>query len=70
MRPGLRQAMAFCEGRDIEQSQNSRQLIIDMLSKMILHPGVGGPEIMELSRFWHPQNELVWPGWYWHGTGH
>ena len=46
--------------RDIERSQNSRQLIIDMLSKMILHPGQGGPEIMELSRFWHPK--MNWYG--------
>ena len=45
----------FANEPDIEQSQNSRQLIIDMLSKMILHPGEGGPEIMELSRFWHPK---------------
>ena len=46
--------------RDVEHSQNSRQLIIDMLSKMILHPGKGGPEIMELSRFWHPK--MNWYG--------
>jgi predicted ester cyclase len=47
-------------GRNPEQSQISRQLVIDMLSKMILHPSEGGPEIMELSRFWHPK--MNWYG--------
>lgn len=36
------------------ESQKSRALIVDMLTHMIRHPSQGGPEVMEMSRFWHP----------------
>ncbi|GGK26268.1 ester cyclase [Salinarimonas ramus] len=34
--------------------------IVAMLQAMIRHPGEGGPEVMELERFWHPR--FTWYG--------
>lgn len=41
-------------------SLQTRQLIIDMLTAMIRHPSEGGPELMEMDRFWHPK--MNWYG--------
>ncbi len=30
-------------------------LVLDMLAHMVRHPAQGGPEVMELDRFWHPR---------------
>ena len=38
----------------------TRQLIVDMLSAMVRHPSEGGPELMELDKFWHPK--MNWYG--------
>ena len=38
----------------------SCDLIIDMLAHMIRYPAEGGPEVMELDRFWHPR--MTWYG--------
>ena len=40
---------------DEAASEQSKRIVLDMIEKMILHPSQGGPEIMELERFWHPK---------------
>ena len=57
----------FREARDPERSRASRQLIIEMLEYMKRHPSQGGPEVMEMSRFWHQQ--MNWYGPAGIGTG-
>ncbi len=39
--------------RDDVQSDASRALVVDMLEHMKRHPSQGGPEVMEMPRFWH-----------------
>jgi len=34
--------------------------VVEMLAHMIRHPAQGGPEVMELARFWHPK--MTWYG--------
>ncbi|KIC50926.1 ester cyclase [Tateyamaria sp. ANG-S1] len=56
---------ASCDGLvlgpyDAEVSAASCQHIIDMLTHMKKHPGQGGPEVMEMERFWHPK--MMWYG--------
>ena len=53
--------------RDEDQSEASRQLIIDMLEHMKRHPSQGGAEAMEMPRFWHPR--MNWYGPAGIGTG-
>lgn len=53
--------------RDATQSAASQRLIIDMLAHMIRHPKHGGPEVMELSKFWH--EKMNWYGPAGIGTG-
>jgi predicted ester cyclase len=53
--------------RDQELSDNSRALILQMLDHMTKHPVQGGPEVMELNRFWHPR--MNWYGPAGIGTG-
>jgi len=43
------------------------QHIIDMLDHLKKHPGQGGPEVMEMPRFWHPR--MTWYGPSGIGTG-
>ena len=57
----------FREARDPERSRASRQLIIEMLEYMKRHPSDGGPEVMEMPRFWHQQ--MNWYGPAGIGTG-
>ena len=45
----------------------SRQLIVDMLTALKRHPLEGGPEVMEMDRFWHPR--MNWYGPSGIGTG-
>ena len=40
---------------DEAQSQASCQHIVDMLDHMKRHPSQGGPEVMEMAKFWHPK---------------
>ncbi|MCK0149135.1 ester cyclase [Marivita sp. S6314] len=41
-------------------SEASGRHVVDMLGAMIRHPMQGGPEVMELERFWHPK--FMWYG--------
>ncbi|MBC6437632.1 MAG: ester cyclase [Rhodobacteraceae bacterium] len=52
---------------DAGQAQASRDHIIAMLTHMRRHPGQGGPEAMEMPRFWHPR--MNWYGPAGIGTG-
>lgn len=45
---------------DAAASEATRALIVEMLAHMVRHPGQGGPEVMELERFWHPR--MSWYG--------
>ncbi len=59
--PGPATADGIRQGeRNADQSAASQQLIIDMINKMTLHPAHGGPEVMELSKFWH--DKMNWYG--------
>lgn len=46
------------KGRD--SADDSRALVIDMLTHLSSHPSEGGPEIMQAERFWHPR--MNWYG--------
>lgn len=45
---------------DVETSEASCKLVIDMLAHLVKHPAQGGPEVMEPHRFWHPR--MNWYG--------
>ncbi|MEM9049650.1 MAG: ester cyclase [Pseudomonadota bacterium] len=53
--------------RDTARSEASCALIVDMLEHMKRHPSQGGPEVMEMDRFWHPR--MNWYGPAGIGTG-
>ncbi len=46
--------------RDAAESAASCALIVDMLNHLIRHPVQGGPEVMELGKFWH--SRMSWYG--------
>ena len=46
--------------RDDAQSDASCQHILDMLEALVRHPRQGGPEVMEMPKFWHPR--MMWYG--------
>lgn len=50
-----------------EASKASQQHIIDMLNHLKKHPSRGGPEVMEMDRFWHER--MNWYGPSGIGTG-
>lgn len=52
---------------DHAQSTATCQHIIDMLTAMKRHPSEGGPEVMEMDRFWH--EKMSWYGPSGIGTG-
>lgn len=52
---------------DEARSLATRQHIVDMLAHMKKHPSQGGPEVMEMQRFWHPR--MNWYGPSGIGTG-
>ncbi|MEL7260180.1 MAG: ester cyclase [Pseudomonadota bacterium] len=63
---------ATCDGLvpgpyDAEHGQATCQHIIDMLEHMKRHPSQGGPDVMEMERFWHPR--MTWYGPAGIGTG-
>ncbi|WP_299732491.1 ester cyclase [uncultured Tateyamaria sp.] len=63
---------ATCDGLvpgpyDATQGVATCQHIIDMLTHMKRHPSQGGPEVMEMERFWHPR--MTWYGPSGIGTG-
>ncbi len=53
--------------RDESKSQASHRHVIDMLTHLKKHPGQGGPEVMEMEKFWHPR--MNWYGPAGIGTG-
>ena len=53
--------------RDATTSDASCDHIVDMLTHMKRHPSHGGPEVMEMERFWHPR--MTWYGPAGIGTG-
>ena len=52
---------------DPERSRATAQHIVDMLTAMKRHPSQGGPEVMEMERYWHPRMTWYGPGGI--GTG-
>ncbi|MEO0683396.1 MAG: ester cyclase [Pseudomonadota bacterium] len=52
---------------DPDRSARTCRHIIDMLEAMKRHPAEGGPEVMEMPRFWHPR--MSWYGPAGIGTG-
>ena len=52
---------------DAARARAAQQHIIDMLAHMKRHPSQGGPEVMEMARFWHPR--MNWYGPAGIGTG-
>lgn len=52
---------------DEEAGARTCQHIIDMLTAMKRHPAEGGPEVMEMERYWHPR--MTWYGPSGIGTG-
>lgn len=57
--PATQDGVVDCEP-DFKASLASQNLVIDMLTHMQKHPHEGGPEIMQLERFWHPR--MSWYG--------
>ncbi|WP_227267493.1 ester cyclase [Roseobacter weihaiensis] len=63
---------ATCDGlvpapHDAAQGTATCAHIIEMLEYLKKHPGEGGPEVMEMDRFWHPR--MSWYGPAGIGTG-
>ncbi len=52
---------------DAPHAQASCAHIVDMLTHMKRHPSQGGPDVMEMSKFWHPK--MNWYGPAGIGTG-
>jgi predicted ester cyclase len=52
---------------DPERAAQSCALVVEMLDHLKKHPGQGGPEVMEMERFWHPR--MSWYGPSGIGTG-
>ena len=46
--------------RDAARSDAACAHVVDMLTHMKRHPSKGGPEVMEMERFWHPR--MMWYG--------
>ncbi len=46
--------------RDAAASDATRDRIVEMLVAMVRHPSRGGPEVMEMDRYWHPR--MTWYG--------
>ncbi|WP_286197016.1 ester cyclase [Tropicibacter sp. R15_0] len=40
---------------DEERAKASCDHVLDMLAHLVRHPVLGGPEVMEMERFWHPR---------------
>ncbi len=66
--PGPARQDGFVPGpHDPEKARQTRQHIVDMLTHLKKHPTEGGPEVMEMERFWHPR--MNWYGPAGIGTG-
>ena len=55
------------ESGDRQSSKKSLETVLNMLKAMKKYPSKGGPEIMEMEKFWHPK--LNWYGPAGIGTG-
>ena len=44
--------------------------VVDMLEYLKKHPSQGGPEVMEMDRFWHPKMSWYGPAGIGTGRGH
>lgn len=64
--PALQDGLAD-RPHDEARALATRQHIIDMLNHLKKHPKQGGPEVMEMRRFWHPR--MNWYGPSGIGTG-
>jgi len=47
-------------GQTIKAGEDACQIVIKMLEAMKRHPSQGGPEVMEMEKFWHPK--MNWYG--------
>jgi len=66
--PGPATQDGFVPGpHDPEKARQTRQHIVDMLTHLKKHPTEGGPEVMEMDRFWHER--MNWYGPAGIGTG-
>jgi len=45
---------------DLNAAEASMNIVIDMLTDMGKHPLSGGPEVMQLEKYWHPK--MLWYG--------
>ena len=45
---------------DPRYSASSKKVVTDMIAALVRHPSEGGPEVMEMSRYWHPR--MSWYG--------
>lgn len=57
----------IADGGSPEEGQATKSRIIEMLEYLKKHPSQGGPEVMEMERFWHPR--MSWYGPSGIGTG-
>lgn len=64
--PALQDGLAD-RPHDEARALATRQHIVDMLTHLKKHPKQGGPEVMEMHRFWHPR--MNWYGPSGIGTG-
>lgn len=64
--PALQDGLAD-RPHDEDRALTTRQHIVDMLTHLKRHPKQGGPEVMEMHRFWHPR--MNWYGPSGIGTG-
>ncbi len=51
------------------QSEQSLQHVLNMLTAMVRYPSQGGPEVMELEKYWHPRFNWYGPAGIGSGRG-
>ena len=65
--PGPASGDGLHRAPDADGGRQSRERVVDMLEHLKRHPSQGGPEVMEMERFWHPR--MNWYGPAGIGTG-
>ena len=65
--PGPATQDGLWEPYDGEKGAKSADRVVDMLEHLKKHPSEGGPEVMEMEKFWHPR--MSWYGPAGIGTG-
>ncbi|WP_166418739.1 ester cyclase [Cochlodiniinecator piscidefendens] len=58
--PGPATQDGVVSNHDPDMGQDTCRLVLDMLDYLQRHPAQGGPETMEMDRFWHPR--MNWYG--------